>query len=140
MCATTAVSLAGGQLSQGGRGTESGCASWGFRASVICPGRKAERSGGVLPPWATPASKNAHNQWRGLRPHTRTVWSTLNIIAARCARQRLPEPYECLRPTTGVRKARAARLWSSATAGRISKTVSPSQWWWRLSRMGRFAS
>src|SRR5262245_17936525 len=88
--ATTGVSLAGGRLSQGGRCTGSGCASWCFRSSVICQGRKAERSGGVLPPWATQASKNALNQWRGLSPHTSTVWSTLNIIAARCALQMLP--------------------------------------------------
>src|SRR5262249_39948152 len=90
--ATTGVALAGGRLSQGGRWTGSGCVSWCFRSSVICPGRKAERSGGVLPPWATQASKNARNQWRGLRPHMRSVWSTLNIIAARCALQMLPEP------------------------------------------------
>ena len=42
--------LAGGRLSQGGRCTGSGCASWCFRSSVICQGRKVERSGGVLPP------------------------------------------------------------------------------------------
>jgi hypothetical protein len=90
--ATAGVALAGGRLSQGGRCPGSGCASWCFRSSVICQRRKAERSGGVLPPWATQASKNALNQWRGLRPHTNTVWRILNIIAARDALQILPEP------------------------------------------------
>src|SRR5215510_10335208 len=61
-------------------------------SALICQGTKGLRSAGLWPPRSAQACKKALNQWCGLRPHSKSVCSTLNIIAAKCALHTLPEP------------------------------------------------
>src|SRR6266446_1516248 len=56
------------------------------------PGEERTEVRWALAAMGVQAWKKAVNQWCGLRSHSKTVCSTLNIIAARWALHTLPEP------------------------------------------------
>ena len=90
------------------------------------PGRNASSDAGGFPPASANAPRYASSHCRGLMSHRRSVWNTLDSIAATSPAHSAPDPRLSLRSTAGRRGIRSAALSSSGTSGCSTKTVSPS--------------